>query len=76
MKLLRPMLSAISILFLLAGYLMSQYSWINGWPSQWAAEMDKPQIRLLATLLFCFALILSFIPDEPQGELAKEKHIA
>ena len=68
MSLLRSLLSAISILLLLIGYLLSQYNALTGNASQWAADMDRPQIRLLAALIFCLAIGFSFVrPKENEN---------
>ena len=72
MKLLRSLLAALSILLLLCGFLGSQYYALTGNASQWAAQMDQPQIRLLATLIFCAALILTFIRDDSDGQTPEE----
>ncbi len=68
MKLLRFLLSALAILFLLSGYLLSQYETIFlGAPSKWAASMDVPQIRLLSALLLVLAIVFAIVPEKENG---------
>jgi len=64
MRLLRFLLSAVSILLLLVGYMLSQYNALFGDVSRWAADMDRPQIRMLAAAIFCLAIIFSFVPEK------------
>jgi hypothetical protein len=65
MKLLRFMLSTLSVLLLLAGYLASQYEYlILRDPSGYAMRVDSPAIRNLALLLLVSAIVLSFVRDK------------
>lgn len=64
MKTLRLGLTLAAALLLTGGYLASQYSYFNGRAAEFAAKMDDPPIRWLATLLLMAAIALSFVRQE------------
>jgi succinate dehydrogenase hydrophobic anchor subunit len=66
MKTLRVVLSAVSVILLLAGYLASQYTALNGTASDYASKVDQPPVRLLALLLLVAAVVLAFIPEREE----------
>ncbi|HEY3780737.1 MAG TPA: hypothetical protein VGL56_06625 [Fimbriimonadaceae bacterium] len=69
MRSTRYILSVITALLLVAGYLASQYYYFFE-PTQLAgyvAKVDAAPVRILCALLFVAALLLAFISDkEPQ----------
>jgi hypothetical protein len=62
MKTVRVVLSAISVLLLLAGYLASQWASLSGSAASYAEKVDQPPIRMLALLLLVAAIVLAFVP--------------
>jgi hypothetical protein len=63
MRNIRNALSILSALLLMAGYLGSQWAYMHGNASVWAARMDEQPIRSLAALLLITALALAFYRD-------------
>lgn len=65
MKLARLVLSAVAVLWLLGGYLLSQYEQLLlGNPAGYAASVDVPQVRLLSVVLLVGAIALAFVPEK------------
>ncbi len=67
MKTLRFALSVVGVLFLTLGYLASQVATFRGEASQFAARMDQPPVRWLATALLVAAIVLAFVKTDRQG---------
>jgi hypothetical protein len=63
MKSIRFALSVGGAALLMLGYFGSQYAYFQGDPSSYAARLDEPPVRMLATFFFLAALVLAFVPD-------------
>lgn len=64
MKTIRLALTSISVLLLAGGYALSQWSFFAGNPSVYAAQMDQPAVRWLATFLLFTAIGMVFLKEE------------
>lgn len=63
MKTLRLVLTYVASLLLVLGYAASQKAFFGGTASEHAAKMDQPQIKMLAAIFLCAAIVLHFIPE-------------
>ncbi|MFZ4506310.1 MAG: hypothetical protein ACOYON_01265 [Fimbriimonas sp.] len=63
MKLLRFILSVVSVLLLGGGYLASQFMALQGRGSEYAQKVDQSSIIQLSLLLLVAAILLAFVPD-------------
>lgn len=68
MNLVRFGLTLFAALLLGGGYAASQYAYFNGRAAEFAAQMDQPAIRWLATLLLIAAIALVFVKDKEIAE--------
>jgi len=63
MKPIRFALSLVGSVLLVMGYFASQIAYFQGDPSGYAAKVDQPPVRLLASLFFICALAFAIVPD-------------
>jgi hypothetical protein len=63
----RPLLSALVVLLLGAGYLTSQYFWFQGDPGRWAQTIDRPVIAWLALAVLVGSCVLWGMPRKGNG---------
>lgn len=68
MKTVRTALSVAVFALLAIGYLASQYAYMSGAPSEYAARVDRPEIARLALVLLIVAFTLMWAPDPEEAK--------